>query len=207
MGFKKDIVYLPNFVKLEESNPQFQFKEISICYVGRLSYEKGIESLIEAVKDLDVKLKIIGEGPLKENLKLKVKNEKLNNIDFLGYKSGDVLKNEIKNSIAVILPSRWYENNPRAVLEAFALGKPVIGARIGGIPELVSDGVTGYTFKPDNIEDLREKILDLIEKTDKIVQMGRNVRGFVEENFNPEKHYKELMKIYQIAREKQWKQQ
>jgi len=152
--------------------------------------------LVDAVKGLDIVLKVIGSGPLEGDLKVKVINEQTDNVKFLGYKTGDELKNEIKKSMAIILPSEWYENNPRTVLESFALGKPVIGARIGGIPELVIDGKTGYTFETGNVEDLRDKIEDLINNPMKISEMGRNARKFVEENFNSEKHYQELIKIY-----------
>jgi glycosyltransferase involved in cell wall biosynthesis len=131
-----------------------------------------------------------------------VKSEKLDNVEFLGYRSGDNLKNEVRNSMALVIPSELYENNPRSVIEAFALGKPAIGARIGGIPELVKDGRTGYTYTPGDAEDLRDKIECLLKNPDSAIEMGKNARRFVEENFNPEKHYQELMKIYQMAMNK-----
>jgi len=192
MGFNGNIVVLPNFVFLEEYVPEFNFKENSLCYVGRLSKEKGLFTLIKAFKGLNVTLKIIGTGPIEEDLKIKVKSFGLNNVKFLGYKLGEDLKNEIRNSMGVILPSEWYENNPRTVLEAFALGKPIIGARIGGIPELVRDGETGYTFEPGNADDLGDKILLFLKNFEKIADMGKNARKFVEENFNPEKHYHQM---------------
>jgi len=199
MGFKKEIIYLPNFINTKEYEPEYNYNGKTICYFGRLSKEKGVFTLLDAMKGSNAKLKIIGEGPLKKRLMVKVKSEKLDNIDFLGYRTGDELKNEIKKSMAVVLPSECYENNPRAILEAFALGKPVIGARIGGIPELVKDNDNGLTFQPRNHENLREKILTLIDNPSKVAQMGKNARKFVKENFTPEKHYKELIKIYQSA--------
>ncbi|MEO0224681.1 MAG: glycosyltransferase family 4 protein [candidate division WOR-3 bacterium] len=199
MGFKKDVFLLPNFVWIDDFKPQYSFQEKTICYFGRLSFEKGLFTLIEAVKDLDIKLKIIGEGPLKKDLEFKVQNLKITNIEFLGHKTAEELKDEIKKTMFVVLPSEWYENNPRSVLEAFALGKPVVGSRIGGIPELVIDNYTGLTFEPKNVEDLRDKIVYLLKNTDKIIEFGKNARKFVEENHNPEKHYQELIKIYQIA--------
>ena len=104
--------------------------------------------------------------------------------------------------MAVVLPSVWYENNPRSVIESFALGKPVIGSRIGGIPELVQDGITGLTFEPGNPRSLREKIEALIREPDKFIEMGKNARRLVETKLNPEVHYQELMKIYSMAIEK-----
>ncbi len=195
MGFKGEVVYLPNFVNLEEFVPEFKFNN-EICYFGRLSYKKGIDALIKAVKGINIVLKIIGTGPLIESLQLKVKNEEINNVRFLGYKMENELKNEVKKMMAVVVPSMWYENNPRTVLEAFALGKPVIGSRIGGIPELIKEGKTGYLFTPGDVKDLRSKILKFYEDEDKILEMGKNARKFVEEEFNSEIHYEKLMEIY-----------
>jgi glycosyltransferase involved in cell wall biosynthesis len=198
MGFKKKIVVLPNFVWLDEFEPSYEFEENTICYFGRLSKEKGLFTLLNAVKGLNVKLKIIGEGPLKDELQNLAASFSLRdkeNIKFLGYKTGEELKNEIKKSMFVVLPSEWYENNPRAVLESFALGKPVIGSRIGGIPELVIDGLTGYTFEVGNVEDLREKILYLIKNSQKVIELGKKARKFVEDNHNPKIYYEKLMKI------------
>lgn len=202
MGFKEEIFHLPNFIDTKDYEPKYDSNNKTICYFGRVSREKGLFTLTEAVKNLRVKLKIVGEGPLEESLKLKVESEKIDSVDFLGYKKGGGLKEEIRESLVVILPSEWYENNPRIVLEAFALGKPVIGARIGGIPELVRDGETGLTFEPGKVEDLKDKIEYSIRNAEKISKMGRNAREFVEKELNPEKHYKQLMEIYQIARDK-----
>jgi len=198
MGFKNEIVHLPNFVNLDKFVPNYEHNN-EICYFGRLSPEKGLGVLIDAVKGLDIRLKIIGSGPVEEKLREKVKNEQINNISFLGYKTGIFLENEIRKSIVTIMPPQWYEVFPRAVIESFSLGKPVIGARIGGIRELVKDGETGYTFEPGDPKDLRKKIVKLLEDRDKIVSMGKTARKFVEENFDSEKHYVKLINVYEMA--------
>ena len=196
MGCKKKIVPLMNFVRTEDFEPHYDWEENSIVYFGRLSEEKGLFTLLEAVKGLDVRLKIIGDGPLKESLKLKVESEKLDNILFLGYKSGRELKDEIRKSMFTVLTSQCYENNPMSIIEGFALGKPAVGAHIGGIPELIRDNETGLTFEPGNSESLALKIKSLIEKPDKIVEMGKNARRFVENELSNEIHYQRLMEIY-----------
>jgi glycosyltransferase involved in cell wall biosynthesis len=94
------------------------------------------------------------------------------------------------------LPAGCYENNPKTVLEAFALGKPVIGARIGGIPELITEDECGYTFEPGNSGELRAKKISLLKAPEKISEMGKNARRVVEERFNPEEHYQKLVAIY-----------
>lgn len=116
---------------------------------------------------------------------------------FLGYQTGEDLKREMSNPLFVVIPSEWYENNPRSVIEAFALGKPVVGARIGGIPELVKGGETGLLYESGNVEDLRDKIEALLKDKERIEFMGRNARKFVETELNTDLHYEKLMKIYQ----------
>jgi len=199
MGFRGKIVLLPYFVQLKEYIPQYNWNNNSIVYFGRLSSEKGILTLIEAVKGLDITVKVIGEGPMKEILESKIESNKYNNINFLGYRKGESLKNEIGKSMFTISPSEWYENYPFSIIEAFSLGKPVIASRIGGIPELVKDERTGLMFEPGNSGDLRRKIEYLINKPDKIREMGQDARTFVEKELNAEKHYLRLIEIYERA--------
>ena len=202
MGFNREVIHLPNFVDLTDFQPKYQGEENSIVYFGRLSPEKGLLTLLKAVKGLDVQLKIIGDGPLKQELENKVSTENMSNVEFLGYRSGDELQGIIKNCIATITPSQCYENNPRTVIESFALGKPVIGTNIGGIPELVIDGRTGYTFEPGNPDDLRIKIKQLLKDPGKIIEMGKKARTFVETEFSSERHYDQLLNIYDMAIDK-----
>lgn len=203
MGFKREVFCLPNFVNLDEFIPGYEFNN-EICYFGRLSYKKGIGTLIDAVKGLDIVLKIIGTGPLMESLKLKVKNEKIENVRFLGHQTGNELRSEIRKSMAVVVPSEWYEIFGRVVIEAYALGKPVIAARIGAIPELVKEGKTGYLFNAGDVEDLKSKILTFCEEQDKVLEMGKNARKFVEEKFNSEIHYEKLIEVYsRVMRKKE----
>ena len=201
MGFDRDIISLPNPLDSRHYNPQYEPKAdpVSFCYFGRLSPEKGIFTLIEAMKGLDADLKIIGEGPLKGELIKKVKAEKNIRVKFLGYKSGDELKMEISNCSAVVVPSEWYENYPYTILESFALGKPVVGSRIGGIPELVKDYKTGLTYSPYDTDDLHSKLEILLRDRYLIQNMGKRARKSVEKDSDPEKHYRELMKIYKMA--------
>lgn len=212
MGFKKEIVYLPNFITIGEccGEPFFINKEKevakknSIVYFGRLSKEKGLITLINAAKLLMQKekgldIKIIGEGLLKEKLKEKVKVEEINNVRFLGYLEKEALYQEVHESIAAVLPSEWYENSPMSVLEAFLMGMPVIGARIGGIPELVKDNETGLTFEPGNSKDLASKIEYMVNNPVKTAEMGEKAEKYVRQELNAEKHYQKLMEIYKQA--------
>ncbi|MBI5056314.1 MAG: glycosyltransferase family 4 protein [Nitrospirae bacterium] len=168
------------------------------AYIGRLVEGKGIKLLIDAaIKSNAGILKIVGDGPLKGDLMSYVQQRKAGSrILFLGHKSHDEVMRFLKRSRFMVLPSEWYENFPYSVIEAFACGKAVIGARLGGIPELVRDNVTGLTFEPGNSDDLRAKIEYLISNPDKAAQMGANARQFVEQELSSEKHYQKLMEIY-----------
>ena len=200
MGAKGKFVYLPNFVRVDEFQPQYAWSENSIVYFGRLSEEKGLMTLVKAMKAIpEISLKIIGEGPLRGHLESEIGKNVIGNVRFLGYKSGEELHAEIRNSMFVVLPSEWYENNPRTIIEGFALGKPAVAARIGGILELVRDDETGFTFQAGDPEDLKQKILLLAKNPEKILLMGKRARSFVEQELNPEKHYEKLMEIYRQA--------
>lgn len=200
MGFKGKVFYLPYFINFEAYHPRYDWKENSIVYFGRLSREKGLFTLIEAMRRLpDITLKIIGEGPLKESIGQRARDLGLKNIIMLGYMSGEKLKEEICKSMFVVLPSEWYENYPFAIIEGFALGKPAVGSRTGGIPELVIDNETGITFKLGDPDDLSAKINELVGRPDKIMEMGKAARLFVEKELNQEKHYTSLIEIYKTA--------
>ncbi len=200
MGFKGRIAHLPNFVEPEGVKPAFGGDGKTIVYLGRLSPEKGLITLLEAVKGLPgISLNIIGGGPLKTLLEEKIRKEEIFNVSLLGYKSGSELKGEMEKAMFVVLPSECYENNPRSILEAFAQGKPVIGSDIGGIPELIKENVTGLTFKPSDAEDLRTKIWLLSRNPGMIAEMGENCLRTAAEDYNPRRYYEGLMKIYADA--------
>jgi glycosyltransferase involved in cell wall biosynthesis len=103
----------------------------------------------------------------------------------------------VQRAAFMVVPSEWYENYPMSVLESLACGTPVIGARIGGIPEIVRDGETGLLFESGNAEELADKIQYLLDNPHKAIEMGRNGRAQVEEVNNPQQHYQQMIEIYQ----------
>jgi glycosyltransferase involved in cell wall biosynthesis len=169
-----------------------------ILYFGRLSKEKGVDNLLMAAKICSsIKFKIAGTGDNLENLKSLILELGLKNVEFLGFKSGEELVQLIEKSRFTIVPSKWFENNPMNVIESFALGKPVIGSKIGGIPELIFEGKTGYLSEYNDPEDLSKVILkawDQNEEDYKVMSMKCSL--FAEENFNSNNHYSELMELY-----------
>jgi len=196
-GFSGEkIFHLPNFVKADNYHPSFE-SENYFVYLGRLSLEKGIITLVEAMKDVQgASLQIIGDGPVRLEIQNTIKNNRLKNVKLLGYKAGPELKKILTKCMFTVMPSEWYENGPMSLLESFALGKPVVGARIGGIPELIEDGVDGLLFESGNAEDLAAKIQYLIDHKDMLSDMGRKARNKIEVKYSSVTHYEKINKIY-----------
>ena len=193
------VIHIPNFIDFNKHEIEFsEDRENYYLYYGRLSKEKGIMTLIKAVENLNVQLKIAGTGPLEEDVRQYVADKKISNIMFLGFKTGKDLSNIVGNAKAIILPSEWYENGPYSAIEALQLGRPIIGADIGGIPELIDNN--GYLFKSRNIDSLKDAIIKL-EKLDN-EQYGvfkDNSLNLFERNYTNEKHYRLLKEAYRRA--------
>jgi glycosyltransferase involved in cell wall biosynthesis len=191
MGFNpRSILTLPHFVETKGIIPSYSWKNRTIVYLGRLSREKGIQTLITAVKGLDVRLKVIGSGPVQNDLAHYVTANSMTNVTFIPHLNHDELFSQVRDCMFTVIPSEWYENCPNSVIESFLCGKPVIGAKIGGIPEMVIDNKTGLTFESGNPDNLREKIVALLSEPDRIVTLGKNARSFVETELETEKYYK-----------------
>lgn len=161
------------------------------CYVGRLSHEKGLNTLIQAASQFPYKLKIIGGGPLEKELKAKSAELK-GNIDFLGFKQWDEIKEVVGKARFSVTPSEWYEVFGLVNAEALCLGTPILGARIGGVPGLIDEGVNGMTFTSGDASDLKEKIeLMYNAKFD-----NEGIARKAMERYSAETYYKEIIKVY-----------
>jgi glycosyltransferase involved in cell wall biosynthesis len=195
-GIPEDkLVHIPNFINVSEFNPNYESGDY-ILYVGRLSKEKGIFTLLKAVKGIDVRLKIVGDGPIRKDCEEFVSENSIKNVEFLGYKTGNELKEIIRNCNFLIIPSEWYENAPMTIIEAFAYGKPMIGANIGGIPEMIIAGETGLLFQAGDYNELREKIIYLLNNPSLITKMGKMAREKAESEYSEEIHYQRLIEVY-----------
>lgn len=160
-------------------------KEDYYCFIGRLSPEKGAKTLIEAAKRLPYKLVVIGGGPLMNELK----EISHGNIEFVGFKQWDDIKQLVGKARFSVIPSEWYENNPLSVIEAQCLGTPVLGARIGGIPEL-----TDYTFSSGNIADLKEKIERMWNTSFDYQKIALESMA----RYDAENYYSQIMEAYKM---------
>ena len=173
-------------------------KDKYFLFFGRLSYEKGVKTLLSAFKEIpECKLKVVGTGPKEDELKQYVKKTYMQNVDFLGYKQGKELTDLVSNAYFVIVPSEWYENNPMTIIEAYSVGTPVIGAQIGGIPEIVIDGKTGFQFTSADTKNLRNIILKANKlDNEEYATMSSNTIKFANENLSPQSYWEKLIGFY-----------
>ncbi len=195
------LVHLYNFAPECENKIYNDVKGSYFLYFGRLTHEKGLITLFSAFKkNKKIKLIVVGTGYLEKQLKDKIADENLENIEMIGYKSGDELEALVLDCSFVIVPSEWYENNPMTIIESYTMGKPVIGSEVGGIPELIIENETGFTFKMGNIDELSLKIAKANELSQtEYCMLSKNARKFALENFSEEQHYKKLIDIYKNA--------
>ncbi|MEX2015530.1 MAG: glycosyltransferase family 4 protein [Candidatus Hydrogenedentales bacterium] len=189
---------LQNYLDLQGYEPKYEPGEYAV-FIGRLSEEKGIETLIKAAAALpQLPLLIVGEGEQRPVLEELVQRQNLRHITFAGYQSGDELKATIQNAAFLVLPSEWYENCPMVTYEAYALGKPVVASDIGGVGESIDYGATGLLFKPGDIAGLRRAMTELWGGRARCESMGRAGRIKVERICG--RHYDLLLGLYEEAR-------
>lgn len=185
--FAKKTVAMHNFVD------RVEWKEVEkkdyVLYFGRFSKEKGIDILTKVCKELpDVQFIFAGTGPLEDAI------NGISNIKNVGFQKGAELEKLIREARFSIYPSEWYENCPFSVMESQMYGTPVLGADIGGIPELIQVGKTGELFESGNAAELKEKIRHLWGDKGLTVQYSQNCQDICFDDI--EEYGEKLMKIY-----------
>jgi len=191
-----DITTVHNFVDPDRFEPSRQEGE-HVLYFGRIAPEKGIRTLINAVVPLtDLPVRIAGTGKQRESLEAEVTRRGLDHIEFVGFQDGEKLWDLVRRSICTVLPSEVYENCPMSVLESLACARPVIGADIGGIPELLDDRADGRLVPSGDAEALREALVWMQSHPDRAVEMGQRGRKKVDGHFSPESHYEQVRNVY-----------
>ena len=189
------LVYITNAIDVADFVPRTEFGDY-LVYVGRLDEQKGVQTLITAAHSAGKALKIVGTGPSGQSLR-KYADQIEANVEFTGYQTGANLAQLVSQSRCLVLPSEGYENAPISVLEAYAMGVPVIGANIGGIPELIHESETGLIFTSGSPGDLTQKILTMFDYTPQTMsEMGRQARVLVEANFDRQSHTQNLLDLY-----------
>lgn len=193
------VIHIQNF--LDREPPVVNIKKdckIYFLYFGRLSEEKGILTLVKAMKGIDADLYIVGSGPVKENIDSYISGNSIKNIQILGFKSGQELIDIVGNAKAVVLPSEWYENGPYSAIEALQLGCPIIGADIGGIPELVNEN--GFLFQSGSVDELNRCLYSILESSEEeYAKMKQASVKLFESYYTSGRHYEKLMQVYTKA--------
>jgi glycosyltransferase involved in cell wall biosynthesis len=167
-------------------------------FVGRLSEEKGLRTLLQAFRQLpEVPLTIAGDGPLRQMVEAEVLRGA--NIRYTGRLNKEEIMALMRQSAFLIFPSQWYEGFPMTIVESFANGLPVIASRLGSMAEIISDGKTGLLFTPGDAADMVRKVKWAYEHPEEMAQMGRNARREYEQKYTAERNYQMLVKIYEQA--------
>lgn len=181
---------LCNFIDLGKcKNPKFDKGDYYV-FLGRVNEVKGVRTLCRAASQLPYRLIVIGDGELLPELKRQYVES--GNIEFKGQMQWDEFRPLLEGARFMVLPAEWSENNPLTVIESQSLGTPVLGARIGGIPELIEDGVSGMTFRSGDVDDLKGKIQDMMRAEFDYRQISDNAQL----RYSSEAYYERLMDIY-----------
>ena len=188
-GLPADLLTVkPNFI---DAPLPLELPRHGILFVGRLSIEKGIESLAKAADLLpDPQLRVVGQGSMELVL------ERIHGVTKLGQLSSSDVLAEMSKTIAVVVPSIWYETFGMVVIEAYASGTPVIASRIGALADIVIDGETGLLFDPGNAQDLADKMAWALNHPEQMAIMGQKARAVYEEKYTSAQNYSQLINIY-----------
>jgi glycosyltransferase involved in cell wall biosynthesis len=188
-------VYVPNFVDAESLEASDEYED-AFVYFGRLAPEKGISTLIKAAAQARVPLRIVGTGPEEASLR-QLAIQSGADVTFTGYLSGKPLRDAIASARAVVIPSEWYENAPLSVMEASAQGRPVIGARIGGIPELIRDGETGFVFTSASVDSLAQTLVQVAAMpVATLRRIGSAGRDWMRAEFSAIAYQTRMLRVY-----------
>jgi glycosyltransferase involved in cell wall biosynthesis len=191
----RNFSHVPNSIDVEAFKPEAEPGD-DFVYLGRLVVEKGVDTLIRAAALARVRLRIVGTGPEEAALR-QLAAETGGEVEFAGYLTGDALRAAVSSARAVVVPSEWYENAPISVMEASALARPVIGADIGGIPELIREGETGFLFNSGNVESLVETLTKVQRlPSSQLQRMGAAGREWMRAEFSPAAYRDRMLGLY-----------
>jgi len=194
------IVVKPNFLH-PAPEPEERWGGYAL-FVGRLSVEKGIDGLLAAWEQLGdrISLKIVGDGPLADVVAQRA--HRLKSVEWLGRRPKEQVLKLMKRARVLILPSTCYENFPLAVAEAFAVGLPIIASDLGSLASLVDPGRTGLLFRPNDPEDLADKVRWALDHPDELASMRWEARNEFVAKYTAEQNYERLLSIYRSATER-----
>lgn len=191
--------YLPNFSPDNRGVPLEKAPRgdcLPFIFVGRLSEEKGLDVLLSAAALVpQAKVLVVGEGPLKEEIERRIVELGIANVELLGVRHSDELARLVSGSRALVVPSTCFETAPLVIIEAYQRGIPVIGARRGGISEMIVDGKTGYLFEAGNPAALADCMRRLVRNAELSGELGKNAQAWGQK-FGEEEHLEALLRVY-----------
>ena len=198
----KRIVVKPNFVDSEaELGMEIGKGQGNYAlFVGRLTEEKGLLTLLDAWQNIDLPLKIVGTGPLQSVVESRCAD--MAQASYLGHKNNRDVMTLMEDATLLVFPSQWYEGCPRSIVEAFAKGLPVVASNMGGMSSIVEHGESGLHFTPSDTDDLADKVNWLCAHPEELQQMRLNARHAYENIYSVEKNYEMLMDIYESTIER-----
>ena len=186
----------PNFVEIKALTKAAE-KKNQYLYVGRLEQLKGIKVLLQAWKAFsDKKLLLCGSGPEEEWVHKFVHENQMNQVEILGQQSHEQVMKLMRESKALILPTLCYEGQPMSITESYAVGTPVIASNIGNAGNMIVQGITGETYKPDDAASL-QKTVELFETEE---YSAENIKKLYLEKYSPDENYRKLKRIYDMAK-------
>ncbi len=195
-------IKLPLGITPYKEKTEKKYENIDIIYTGALIGHKGVDVLINAFKNLKhnkIRLHIVGKGEKINELKeLAGKDDR---ITFYGFLGGEELTSLQEKANITVMPSIWYENSPMAIYESFKYGTPVIGSEIGGIPELIEEGVNGYLFQPGKFKELEEILKHLVENPLELKKLETGAFNS-SQKYDMRLHVKKLEKLYKEISDK-----
>ncbi|MEL7357658.1 MAG: glycosyltransferase [Cyanobacteria bacterium J06560_6] len=194
---KEKIVLKPNFVSAASADVAKTYS--GAIFVGRLSSEKGITTLLEAWKILgsSIPLRIVGAGPLEEEVRKAV--SQWPGIEYFGLGSAEEVKDIMCNAEALIFPSLWYEGMPRVIVEAFSVGTPVISSNLGAMSTMITHKVNGLHFTAGDANSLIEQVRWMRRNVDRWMFMRKAARQQFERHYSAHNNYQALIEIYNRA--------
>jgi glycosyltransferase involved in cell wall biosynthesis len=195
-GFREDqIAVVPNSTSVTDTSVDRPAGEY-VAFAGRVSPEKGVDILLAAAANMpDIAFKVAGDGPILSDMMARAPG----NVSFVGRLGFDELLAFYRKARLLVVPSQCFEQFGLVVIDAMALGVPVIASRLGGLPHVVEDGVTGSLFEPGNPEDLVRQVRCLWDDPQLCNRMGRAGRQKVMRQYSQDAYYRNLLTVYQTA--------
>lgn len=188
---------VPHFVLVDERGRPRTPRAGGVVFAGRLSHEKGVDTLVRAAAQTpELTVHIAGDGPERSMLEALAATYGANNVRFHGRLAKEELLDLVATTAAMVVPSRWYENQPMTILEAYAVGVPTIVTSMGGMPELVDDGVDGFIVPPDDPAALAAAMIKLAGDLDRATAMGRAGQEKLLGTHSQDAHLKAVQDIY-----------